>query len=58
MDSAYAPVSVIAQVSDADKWPNGWCTFSQFSSESLGVMITSGSMDRAHALSYAMVVTK
>ena len=26
MDSARAPiVSVITQVSDTDKWPNGWC---------------------------------
>ena len=50
MHSAHATtVSVIAQVSDADKWPNAWCSCSQFFNDSLGAMLPSGLMDRAHA---------
>ena len=69
MDSAQSPiVSVIAQVqmlksgqidgAHSDKWPNAWSTFSQFFSDSGGVMLTSGFMDIGHALSCAGVVTR
>ena len=58
MGSAHAPtVSVIALVSDADKWPNAWCSFSQFFIDSFGAVLPNGSKDRAHTLSCAVVVT-
>ena len=42
MGSAHAPtVSVVAQVSDADKWQNAWCSFSQFFSDRVGAMLPS-----------------
>ena len=58
MGSAHAPtVSVIALVSDADKWPNAGCSFSQFFIDSFGAMLLNGLMNRAHTLSCAVVVT-
>ena len=59
MDRAHTPTFVvIAYVPDADKWSNGWCTFSQFFSDRLGGMLPNGLMDRAHALSSAVVVSR
>ena len=55
--SVHAPtVSVILWVSDADRWPDGWCSCPNSFSHTVGIiMLTGGLMGSAHAPSVSVI---